>query len=194
MAEPPGFAGQNPLLSGLFGVLQQAAQGHQTTADVWQALRTAAGTWQAQAAGTAGELSQAELEENGRQVLSASGVGIQEVNTYRANAGQWLSAKEALHAAGDQSQITAKSIFVPPWATSTSNAEPSRYRVRVNWQLSPTVGEAFSKWSSYELTAPISNIEDVLAQAGSKAADDKYIYLLSGGAPPEISDYEVEQI
>lgn len=194
MAGEPGFPGQNSLLSGLFGVLQTSASQRLSTADVWQSLRVAAGTWQFQAQG-GGELPPtADLEAAGREILSRSGIGIQQVNTYRGIAGQWLASKQRLQAAENNLQVTGQQIFTPPWATTTGGEQLSRYRVRINWEITPVAGEVFTKWSAYELTAPITTIEDALSQAGAKAAGDKYLDLLSGGAPLGVADYEIEQI
>jgi hypothetical protein len=194
VASGPNFEGENSLASGLFGIFQSAASGGTDTATVWANLRSAAGTWAYQAGGGGEMPTEAELEESGRQILKDQGVTIQTVNTYRALAGQWQSAREALASADEGSQITASQIFTPPWANSDTDAVPSRYRVRVNWELTPAAGDVFTKWSSYELTSPLTSLDDILAQAEGKARDDKYLYLLSGGAAPSVSDYEIEQI
>jgi hypothetical protein len=180
MADDSGWPGQNTLMSGLFGVLQTAAQSRLPTADVWSTLRQAAGAWQFQAAG--------------REILSQAGVGIQQVNTYRGLAGQWLAAKQRLQAADGDSQIVANQIFKPPWATTIDGAVPDRFRLRVAWQITPTAGDVFTKWSTYELTTPLTTINDALAAAGDKAAGDKYLALLSGDSLPTVSDYEIEQV
>lgn len=194
MASPGWGPNDNPLLSGLFGVLQSAAASRQSTADIWSGLRVAAATWQWQAQGGGEIPSQAELEATGADILRSQGVGIQQVNAYRAIAGQWRSAHEKAQALENDEQVMAGAIFRPPWAQTAPAGVPVRYRVRVNWELTPAVGDIFNKWSTYELTAPITTIGDVLGQAGSKAAGDRYLYQLSGGSPPSISDYEIEQI
>jgi hypothetical protein len=194
MSAPPGEGGTNPLLSGLFGTLQSAASQRLSTASVWQTLRVAAGTWQHQASGGGETPSLAQLEEAGRAVLSQAGVGIQQVNAYRGVAGQWLAAKQRLHAADSAAQVQGNQIFTPPWATTAGPDQQSRFRVRVNWTITPTAGDVFNKWSTYEMTAPVTSIDDVLGQAAAKAAGDKYLSLLSGGAEPAVADYEIEQV
>jgi hypothetical protein len=194
VASEPGFPGNNSLASGLFGVFQQAATQKASTEEVWAGLRSAAGSWAFNAAGGGDTPSQEELEESGRAILSQQGFTIQTANTYRALAGQWRSARDNLHQADNDSQIVANQIFVPPWAKTNDPSVPSRYRVRVNWELTPSAGDVFTKWSNYELTGPLTSLSDVFDQAQGKARSDKYLYLLSDGTAPSISDYEIEQI
>lgn len=194
MASQSSWPGSNSLLSGLFGSLQQAARDHLPTADVWQSLRVAAGTWQNQAAGEPADLTPDQLAASGREILAQAGVGIKNVNTYRGIAGEWNRAKEALHAADLDDQITASHVFVPPWATTTGDEQLSRYRLRIEWEITPEIGDSFTKWHSYELTAPLGSIGDALDQAGAKIAGDKYLSLLAGDSEPTINDYEIEQI
>jgi hypothetical protein len=182
------------LLRGAFGSLQQSAAQNLDTASVWQNLRVTVGTWAYQSQGGGQLPTESELEEAGRQILSAQGVGAAQVSQMRGTAGAWLAAKQKLGALDEGEQVQASEIFTPPWAATEQTGVDPRYRVRVAWQITPEVGEAFTKWSSYELTDPLTSIEDVLAQAGAKAAGDRYIFLLSGGAPPEVGDYEIEQI
>ena len=194
MADDGGFPGGSPLLSGLFGVFQQAASSSMSTADVWSSLRQAAGTWQWQASG-GGELpSTEELEASGADILRQQGVGIQQVNTYRALAGQWRSARQAAQNLDEGEQISAGAVFRPPWASTAQSGVPERYRIRVQWQLTPAVGDAFTKWSTYELTSPLTTIANVLDQAGAKATGDRYLYTLSAGSPPVVNDYALELI
>ena len=194
MPGPGDFEGSNPLLSGLFGTLQAGAQGKLDTASVWQRLRIAAGTWQHQATGAAGPISEAELEANGAEILRAQGVGIQQVNAYRAIAGRWLNAKQqAEQAAGDQ-QVTAGMIFQPPWAKTTGGETPSQYRVRVNWQITPAAGDVFTSWGTYQLTAPITSVDDILEQAGKLVAKQPTSETPPGASVTGVDDYEIEQV
>lgn len=190
----PAEGSTNPLLSGLFGVLQSAAAARLSTADVWQSLRVAAGTWQYQAQGGGETPSLSELEQAGRQILSENGVGLQQVNEYRASAGQWRAAKERLQAANNGTQVQGNQIFVPPWATTAGPEQQSRFRLRVNWEITPTAGDVFNKWSSYELTAPVTTIADALDQANGMMSGDKYLQLLAGDSSPTPIDYEIEQV
>lgn len=194
MAEPGGWPGASPLLSGLWGSLQQAAVNRLNTADTWAQLRLDAGSWAFQMSGQGEPPSDAELIKSGQQILAAQGVGIQQVNTYRALANQWRTAKENLAAMDPADQIRGQDIFVPPWAQTTSGAVPSRYRVRVQWEVQPTSGEAFTTWGSYETSSPLASLEDVLAQAGALVGKKPTSNVPLGAEVTGATGYELEQI
>lgn len=183
-----------PLLRGLFGTLQTGAQQHLDTATIWQNLRQAAGTWQFQAQGVQQPYDQAALEAAGRAILSAQGIRGDTVSTFRGVAGQWLAAKERLAGLDGSQQITSRELFTPPWATTTESSTPSRYRIRSQWQIEPTVGDAFSVWKSDELTGPLTNTDDILAQALPPDTGSPKVLTTLGDTPPTLIDYEVEQI
>jgi hypothetical protein len=190
----PGIGGENPLLSGLFGVLQTAATQRLSTEDVWSSLRQAAGSWAFQAAGGGPTPSIADLEALGTRILSEQGVGIQQVNSYRALAGTWRqAAANAQNLPADQ-QILAQDIFVPPWAKTTAAGVPSEYRVRVQWQVQPTVGEAFTTWGTYQLTSPLTTIADVLTQAQGLVGKKPTSATPPGANITGIVSYEIEQV
>ena len=193
---PPGpdQSRGDALLRGLFGGFQQAAQQGADTAQTWALARINAATWQFQAQG-GGELpSTAELEARGREILSRAGIDAIAFGQMRGVANQWLTARRQLQADDPNGQIMAGSIFRPPWAQTAGGAEPDRYRVRVQWQITPTIGDAFTKWHSYELTSPITSVAGALGQAQAKIAGDRYLQLLSGDQAPTIVDYTIEQI
>lgn len=126
--------------------------------------------------------------------MSEQGIGIQQVNTYRALAGSWKSAADHVQGIDPRDQITARDIFVPPWAKTATAGVPDEYRVRVEWTITPTVGDSYTKWSSYQVTSPLTNIADVIQQATTKAQGDRYIYQLSSGGAPAVNSYQIEQI
>lgn len=184
----------NPLLSGSFGVLQSEAASRASTQDVWRALRINAGTWQWQAQG-GGELPPVgELERAGAQILHDQGVTIQHVNAYRQVAGQWRYAKESLQRLESDQQITAREIWQPPWATSTSSEVPSRYQVRLQWQMQSATGELGTVWGTYELENPLTTLNDVIDQAQSKAGRKPTSDLPLGSKITGVNDYEIAQI
>ena len=194
MPGPSWERSNNPLLSGLFGTLQTSAAGRLSTEGTWAALRRAAGTWAWQTAGR-GELpDNATLEANGAEVLSRQGVGIQEVNRYRAMANQWRTAKERLHASGPQDQIRGEGIFQPPWAQTTDSAEPARYRVRVQWEVTPMSGDPFHTWGAYEVSSPLTSLQDLLDQAGALVGKKPTSATPLGATVTGVNDYELEQI
>ena len=194
MAEPGSWQGRNPLLSGLFGSFQAGAAGRQDTASIWQSLRQAAGSWQLQATGQLQQATADEIETAGRQVLSAQGVNAANVSTYRGIAGSWLAAKTRLQGLDQDQQITAREIFVPPWSTTANSPAPDRYRIRAQWELTTPEGEVLNKWGSYELTTPLTNLTDVLAQAQAQAGTVPTSDWPAGAVVTGINDYELEQI
>lgn len=194
MPATPWGPNQNPLLSGMFGSFQRGAAEHETTTAIWERLRQNAGEWEQSVSGRGGTPTISELQEAGREVLAEQGVGALQVNEYRRVAGEWLGAKERLEALGREQQVTASAIFRPPWAQTASGAVPEAFKARVQWQITPTSGEAFTKWSTYELTSPLLTTGDVIDQATAAMENDRYLMLLSGGAPPTAENLEIEQI
>lgn len=194
MAEPQPAATDSPLLRGLFGVLQTGAQEHQSTADIWTSLRTAAGSWQFQAQGVAQPYDPAAVEAAGREILRAQGIDAAAVSTFRGVAGQWLGAKTSLANRDPAAQIVASDIFVAPWSTTAMSAAPSRYRIRTQWQVEPAAGDVFTKWKADEITGPITSLDDVLAQAAPDANTTSGQQILGGQTAPVLLDYEIEQI
>lgn len=194
MPDPGAAVTDNPLLRGLFGSFQAGAQARAQTEDIWTSLRTTAATWQFQAQGRPQPYDPAELEDAGRQILSAQGVNAATVSSFRGIAGQWLAAKTRLQGLDEGAQITSSAIFVPPWSTTASPAVPSRFRIRTQWQVTPTVGESFTRWKADELTGPLTTPAGALAQAAPTADTDSGRLLLSGGEPPVMTDFEIEQI
>ena len=185
---------QNDLAQGLFGSFQAAAAAHEGTAEVWQRLREAVGSWEWTTSGRGGTPTADELRATGAELLSANGVDALTVGAYRKVAGEWLAARERLSTLGPESQIDSRAIFRPPWAETGSAGVPEQYRARVQWQITPTSGEPFTKWSTYALTSPLLGIGDTIDQATAAMESDAYLMLLSGGAPPTAENLEVELI
>lgn len=191
----PGWgAGENPLLSGLFGAFQTASAARQSTADLWTTLRVNAATWAWQAQG-GGELpNMADLENTGRGILSAQGVGIRQVNAYRAIANQWRTAKSNLHQLDFTDQIGSKHIFTPPWAQTAQQGVPDRYRARVEWEITPIEGDTFTTWGSYEVDSPLTSLQDIFDQAGALVGKKPTSDIPVGATVSDVTDYELEQI
>lgn len=194
MAEGGGDPADSPLARGLFGVFQAGAQARVGTAQIWSDLRTAAAAWQFQAQGKAQPYDPAELESAGRQILSAQGVGLQTVNTFRALSGSWLSAKQRLAGVDTTAQITAREIFRPPWATTVGESVPSRYRIRSRWQVTTTTGESFNVWKTDELTGALTSKGDALAQALPPKTGSPAVLTSMGDDPPVMIDSSIEQV
>ena len=190
----PWSDNQNPLLSGLFGTFQEGAQAGADTSNIWSSLRQAAANWYYQSLGITPPESAAQLESTGASILSGQGVSVQEVNTYRQVAGNWLRAKENLQALNPEDQIPGEAIFTPPWAQTAAAGVPDRYRIRVNWNWTTDSGEQTNQWSTYELSGPISSTANSLKQAYSLATGNDCWVALSNLSTPEVADYEIEQI
>lgn len=188
------WPGRNSLLSGLFGSFQAGAAQRLNTNDIWTSLRNAAGSWQLQATGNLENATENEIQAAGTQVLTASGVSAGSVSTYRGIAGQWLAAKNRLQGLDQDQQITAREIFTPPWATTNQTGVDARYRIRANWEIATPDGTVLNQWGSYELTTPLTNLTDVLAQAQAQAGTIPNSDWPVGGLVTGINDYELEQI
>ena len=184
----------NPLLSGLFGTFQEAAAAGADTASIWSSLRESAATWWYGTNGLPLPTSEAVLQSTGASLLHEQGVTIFNVNEYRSTAGAWAQAKANLAALNPADQITGEAIFTPPWATTAVSGVPDRYRIRVQWTWSPEGEAPVSQWSSYELTGPISSLNNALSQAQQLAQGSSYWATLTNTATPEATDYEIEQI
>lgn len=194
MAGPAPLPTDSPLLRGLFGVFQSGAAVGASTSEVWQDLRTAAGSWQFQAQGIAQPFDPAAVTEAGRQILSAQGINAATVSTFRGVAGSWLSAANSLQRLEQNQQITARDVFTPPWSITAGENTPSRYRVRTQWQIEPAVGDVFTKWKADEVTGPLTTLADVLGQAEPTANTQSGQQILSGLFAPVLLSYEIEQI
>lgn len=194
MAGGPWSDQQNPLLSSLFGTFQAAAAQHLSTADIWSQLRqTVAGiSYQTQGVNAPADLSAVEAE--GARILSEQGVNAATVSTYRGIAGSWLQAKTNLQAADADTQILANAIFVPPWAKTAVPELPSRYRIRVAWQVGEAGRATATVWKSYELTGPLSSVNSALNQAASLAVREGGSLQITTDELQGASDYEVEQL
>lgn len=194
MADSPPPASSNPLLRGLFGSLQSAASQSLDTSSIWSSLRAAAGSWQFSARGVAQPWDPTELEAAGRAILSAQGVNGATVSTFRGIAGSWLGSKQRLHALGEQEQITGRAVFTAPWARTADASVPSRYRLRTQWQVTPSTGDPFTVWKADEIDGPLTTLADMLGQAQPTAKTTSGQAILSGDTPPLLADFELEQI
>jgi hypothetical protein len=194
VAGDPGGSFASRLVTGAFGTFQQSALGRLSTEDIWQELRQTVGRWAWTASGEGGSPSVGDLEARGKAILSEQGVGIQQVNKAREAAGEWRGAREQLASLRPDQQVPAQAIFRPPWAETAATGVPEQFRARVQWQITPTTGDTFTKWSTYELTSPLLTTGDVIDQATASMESDRYLMLLSGGAPPTAENLEIEQI
>lgn len=184
----------NPLLRGLFGAFQSSAAAGQSTAEVWRQLRVAAGAQAFRITGRGPTPPDSVLEASGAQILSARGVGIREVNQFRALAGEWRLAKQNLLTGGREGQLRASQIFTPPWARTTQLGADARYRIRVQWEVQPLTGDPFRTWGTYELSSPLTSLGDLLDQAGALVGRKPGSDIPLGATVNGAVDYELSQI
>ena len=184
----------NRLLSGLFGTLQTAAVERASTADVWGALRETAAEWSLRAQGLPPAATSEEAQTIGARVLSEQGVGPINVSVWRGEAGQWRSAKESLHALDEDAQIRSSEVFTAPWSRTAEPGVPARYRLKTQWQVEGADGETVSVWKTDEVAAPLTNKRDLLQQATEGELPKSPAIFQMAAAPPELLDYELEQV
>lgn len=194
MAADPKGPLSSPLLRGLFGAFQSSAAAGQSTAEVWRQLRVAAGAQAFRIAGRGEQPPDSVLEASGQKILQAQGVSVQDVNQFRAVAGQWRAAKQNLLAATRDEQLTAGGIFAPPWARTTQLGVDARYRVRVQWEVQPLSGDPFRTWGTYEVSSPLTSLGDLLDQAGALVGRKPGSDIPLGATVNGAVDYELSQI
>lgn len=194
MAADPKGPLSSPLLRGLFGAFQSSAAAGQSTAEVWRQLRVAAGAQAFRIAGRGEQPPDSVLEASGQKILQAQGVSVQDVNQFRAVAGQWRAAKQNLLAATRDEQLTAGGIFTPPWARTTQLGVDARYRVRVQWEVQPLSGDPFRTWGTYEVSSPLTSLGDLLDQAGALVGRKPGSDIPLGATVNGAVDYELSQI
>lgn len=194
MAADPEGPLNSPLLRGLFGAFQSSAAAGQSTAEVWRQLRVAAGAQAFRITGRGEQPPDSVLEASGQKILQAQGVSVQDVNQFRAVAGQWRAAKQNLLAATRDEQLTADHIFTPPWARTTQLGVDARYRVRVLWEVQPLSGDPFRTWGTYEVSSPLTSLGDLLDQAGALVGRKPGSDIPLGATVNGAVDYELSQI
>ena len=181
------------VLRGLWGSLVNGAASGRGAANMWQSLREGAYSW---AEGILSVTSvtpptEAEIQAKGAELIGH--VTILDMNRYTKLAGEFLRARENLQALGPNDQITGNAVFTPPWSQTAGNpAVPTRYRIRVLRSLTyGGINVTTQKWSTYEITSPITSTADALDQANSlfNGAD----YNRSAGINA-ILDYSIEAI
>lgn len=182
------------VLRGSFGSLVAGAAGGRDAATMWQSLReyaySAAQSYLQVSGNTAP--TEAEIQARGQDLIGH--VTILDMNRYTKLAGQFLSAKANLQNRSLTDQIMGDSIFVAPWNRTADNpAIPTRYRINV--QRSITVS-GFTKierteWASYEITSPLTSLQDALDQANKLFGQAQYN---NRATINEILDYNIEAV
>ena len=182
------------VLRGLFGSFTSAAGQRLTTAGVWDALRTGASNWASSvlAVTSAVPPSAEEISAKASQLLGH--VTIIDVNNWRHVAGQQVRAQNNLMAQGLGEQITAGSIFTPPWARTAANpAIATSYRMTVQYIVEPNAapGTSILEPHSYSLGTVLTTPGDALSEAQSLLGGQSYT---NTGRITGISSYSIEAI
>lgn len=171
-----GVAGN---LRGAWGTFQSFAARNASTSEIWDNLKALADTGQ----------------------ISLQGIGIQQVNTMRQLAGQWLSARDNLQRLQNGSIPTGSTIFTPPWSVTSDNpAIQTQYRLRVNLGFN-RVGspdETLQTFGTFDLVGPMVQKGDLLEQVLFGIYDPATRYKMGLPAEPvenvNILDYSLEAV
>lgn len=165
-------------LSGIFwSIVGARASGGGSTTNIWDAVHQAAESWVAGVLGTTQTSPPTEAEIALRASSLLSNVTIQDVNYWNQQAGNYLRAQQALMGQEQDAQITGAGVFSSPWATTESNpAVPTRYQIRVLRDLTFHGFTSVNRqeWATYELTGPLTSVQDALDQADALFSQAKY--------------------
>jgi hypothetical protein len=161
---------------------------------MWNGLRRGAYSWVERTLRVTSPTPPTVEEITAKANEFISHVTILDMNRYTKLAGEFLKARNNLHSLGPGDQIDGPSIFTPPWAKTADNpAVPTRYRIRV---LRSIEYRGFTRinrdeWASYELTGPITSIQDAIDQANTLFSQADYNSRTSINA---ILDYSIEVV
>lgn len=160
----------SPNLRSLFPAIVSAASQGASTADVWGAVRNAAGNIASQVLGTTLGREPTDEEVSNTAATLLRGITATDVSQARGAAGQMVTAHNNLANADPNAQIEASMIARAPWSVTSNVAGVSeQYRIRV--QRSITV-KGFTEiqrdeWSTYNLSGPLTNPADALSSANA---------------------------
>lgn len=181
------------VLRGLWGSLVSGAANGRDAANMWQSLREGAYSWAESilSVTSATVPTEAEIQAKGQELIGH--VTIMDMNRYTKLAGEFLRARENLQSLGANDQITGNAVFTPPWSQTAGNpAVPTRYRIRVLRSLTYRgINVSTEKWSTYEITSPLTSTADALDQANALFAGADYNRSAGINA---ILDYSIEAI
>ena len=164
------------VMRGMFGNLLSGAANGRDAANMWQSLREGAYSWAENYLTLTGTTKPTEeqIQAKGQDLIGH--VTIMDMNRYVKLAGEAISAKNALHAMQPGTQIEGNAIWRPPWATSGgTDGRFEKYRIEIQRSITYRgINVTTTKWSSYEITSPLTTVEDALAQADSLFQQAKY--------------------
>ena len=184
----------HPGLRSVFGAIVQAASEHVSTADVWDAVYTAAESSAFSTLSTTLGREPSADELQNAVGLTIAGVGAVQVSQARAAAGQMVAAYNNLHNLESTSDIETTAIARPPWSITTNVAGVAeQYRIRVLRTVYPFSTQTFTRqeWSTYNLSGPITNVADALNQANTLWGQNPYNRRAS---IVSVDDYAIESV
>lgn len=183
-----------PGLRSVFGAIVNATQAQATTAEVWDAVYTAAeGQAFSTLSTTLGREPTADELQNAVNTTLA-GVGAVQVSQARSAASQMVSAYSNLHALSDTDQVLGNAIARPPWAITTNVVGVAeQYRIRVQRTIEVRGFQVItrSEWNTYNLSGPITSVADALNQANNLWGQNPYNVRAS---IVSVDDYVIESV
>lgn len=183
-----------PGLRQLFPAIVSAAADGASTAQVWDAIRGAAGNMASQVLSTTlgREPTEQEVLQSAKGLLD--GISATDVSAARGAAGQMVSAHANLVGGDPDAQIDSSQIARAPWSQTTNVAGVNeQYRIRV--QRSITV-KGFTEintteWGTYDLSGPLTSVNDALTQANGLWSGRDYNKRASIN---QVLDYVIEAV
>jgi hypothetical protein len=181
------------VMRGLFGSLQAGAANGRDAANMWQSLREGAYALAQDYLQKTGivDPTEEQIQARGQELIGH--VTIMDMNRYVKEVGNWMSAKSSLANLESNQQITGASIWTPSWNKTADNpAIPTRYKLRVLRDITYRgINVNEQRWSTYEITSPLTTIEDALGQADSLFGQARYF---RSATINSILDYEIVAI
>lgn len=182
------------VLRGLWGSLVSAASESRSTSNMWQAFNDAA---YSNAESILNVTSPTPPTVEDIQALAdkyTQHVTIMDMNRYSNLAGQYLSAKANLQAAGQAAQIEGTMIFNAPWSTTADNpAIPTLYRLRVLRDITVQGFTAINRqeWATYDLGGVLTTAGDAINMANVLFNQADYN---SRASINSVLDYSIETV
>jgi hypothetical protein len=158
-----------------YGSILGAAFEGATTAEVWDAIRSAAYNTAAAVAGLSAGAAAANPLVAAQAAVYLAGIGIQDVNQMRAIAGQTVAATRALAGAQPEQAIGPEMIGIPPvLGTGPGTGLPQAYSLRVQYTGIDVAGNEITDWYTIYGIDPNVTVGDLydLANADAQARVD----------------------
>lgn len=159
-----------PALRQNFGAIVSGAAQGLDTAGIWQALRDSAANQVEKVLSVTnpGGYTQADIDAGVAQQLK--GIGAADVSRARGAAGAIVRANNNLLNTARDVQLGADQYAVTPWSTTADayGVQPQfRLRVERSIEYSGFTKIQLNEWRTYNLTGPLTTLQDALDQADS---------------------------